>query len=178
MWHQYQYRTGLAGADVVAIQSLYGVRVADAYEGPVGNGTLATAYDLTANGTLTAITGDVTHLGDVDVYKFTAPAAATGINGLTVQLQAARVSLLTGRVTVTDAAGAVVGAGETTDPLANNVSVPVADLQPGATYYVKVEGAGTDVFSVGAYNLRLSYNQAHGTSAVRSTTPYVNYEGW
>lgn len=170
--------TGLGSSDVTDIRALYGARKADKYEGPTGNGTIATAYNLTANGNLTAVSGDVTQAGDADVYKFTTPPAGTGVTGLTVQLKDAGLSLFTGKVTVYDANQNAVGTAVTTNPLSNDVSVTVANYQPGATYFARVEGAGADVFSVGGYNLQLAYNQPVGASAISSFVPYINYEGW
>src|SRR5262249_32229123 len=93
-------RTQLAPQDITLIQSLYGVRTPDAFEGASGNETLGTAFNLSADGNLTAISADITHIGDVDVYQFTTPSADTGIGALTVNLQAAGISLLTPRVTI------------------------------------------------------------------------------
>lgn len=176
MWSVYSKRIGLNAADVAAIQALYGVRSADPYEGSAGNGTTATAFNLTANGNLTAITADLTTAGDADVYRFTTPSVFTGASGLRINLEAAGISLLTARVTVLNAAGQVVASAVATDPLSNNVSVVVPNYQASTTYYVKVEGASGDVFSVGAYNLRLKYSPlAYGTSAVTGSQ-YVNLE--
>ena len=106
LWPKYTQWTGLMPSDIALIQSLYGgARVSDAFEGAAGNGDTATAFNLTSNGNLTAISADITQLGDVDVYQFTTPAADTGITGLTINLQAAGLSLLTGRVTVLEADG-------------------------------------------------------------------------
>ncbi len=176
MYGEYKVDTGLGAADVKAIKALYGARTDDPYEGSGGNDTPATAYDLTRNGNLTGFSADLTRAGDVDYYKFTTPGSASGVTSLTVNLQAAGVSLLTARVTVTDANGNTVGTAAATDPLANNVSVPVGNYQPSATYFVRVEGSGTDVFSTGAYNLRLSYNKAVGTSNVKLGMPSPNYD--
>jgi hypothetical protein len=175
MWSTYSLRIGLSASDLAAIQALYGVRSADPYEGSAGNGTTGTAFNLTQNGNLTAISADLRQVGDADVYRFTTPAGASGITGLKVNLEVAGISLLTAKVSILDAAGQVVATGVATDPLSNNVSVTLPEYQTSTTYYVKVEGAGTDVFSVGAYNLRLAYSKAYGTSAVGGSQ-YVNLE--
>jgi hypothetical protein len=176
MWPNYQLHNGLTPPDVAAIQGLYGPRLDDAYEGPGGNGTFATAYDLSQNGQLTSFSADVTRPGDVDVYKFTTPDATSGATALTVNLRATGISLLTARVTVYDANQNPVGTAVTTDPLSNDLSIPIANYQPSSTYYVRVEGAGTDVFSVGAYVLRLDYNVPVGTSNIKLGTPSIDYE--
>src|SRR5205823_974494 len=102
-----------------------------------------------------------------------------GVTGLTINLQAAGISLLTGKLTVLDAAGNPVTSAVTSDPLNNNLSVSVPNYQPSSAYFVKVEGAGSDVFSVGSYVLRLNYSPytAAGSSAVTNSY-YTNFEGW
>ena len=154
---------GLSATDITALRALYGARPDDAYEGATGNGTLATAYNL---GSLTAVSADITRIGDADVYKFTTPAATTGANGLTLNLRAAGISLLTSKVTVYDALGNAVASAVATDPTNNNVTITLPNYQSATTYSVKVEGAGTDVFSVGSYVLQLKYAGANiGTNA-------------
>jgi hypothetical protein len=170
MWGQYQVRTGLHGVDVSALRALYGARPADRFEGANGNGTLGTATNL---GSLTHFNADLTQVGDVDVYKFTAPMSASG---LSISLQAAGISLLTARLRVYDAAGNQLATVATTDPTSNNLTLSVPGYQAGATYYVRVEGAGADVFSAGAYILKLNYNVAYGTADVQLKAPYLNYE--
>jgi hypothetical protein len=145
---------GLSATDIASIQALYGARVDDKYEGATGNGTIATATTL---GNLTALDGDLTRVGDVDVYKLTAPAT-TGTTGLTVNLQTAGISLLTAKVSILDGQGNTVASTATTDPLNNDLSIAVPNYSASSTYYVKVEGATTDVFSVGSYVLRLNYS--------------------
>jgi Matrixin len=171
----YVPRTGLAPEDIAAIQSLYGAPVPDAFEGASGNNTLATAFNLTGNGNLTSISADITGIGDVDYYQFTTPTADTGITSLTVNLQAAGISLLTPRVTIVDAQGNTLASAVSTDPLNNNLSISLPNYTPGTTYYVKVQGAGTDVFSAGAYNLRLDYSSPYGNAFGVGST-YVNKE--
>src|SRR5262249_27499664 len=179
MWARYDGITdGLSPADIQALQALYGPRKDDAYEGPLGNGTTATAFNLTANGNLTAVAADITRLGDADYYKFTTPASSTGVTGLTINLQAAGISLLTARVTVLNSQGNPLASAVTTDPLSNNLSVAVPNYQSSSTYYVKVEGAGTDVFSVGAYVLKLNYSPYNpsGTNGTITDSYYTNVE--
>ncbi len=171
----YVVRTGLAPEDIAAIQSLYGARTPDAFEGASGDDTLGPAVNLTADGNLTAISADITTIGDTDVYQFTTPSTDTGINSLTVNLQAAGISLLTPKVTILDSNGNVVASAISTDPLNNNLSITLPNYSPSTTYYVKVEGSGTDVFSAGAYNLRLDYSQPYG-NAFGIGTGYVNNE--
>jgi hypothetical protein len=170
----YAVKTGLSASDVAAIRALYGARSADAYEGASGNGTAATAFNITANGNKLAVNGDITKVGDVDFYRFKTPAELDDDSTLTVRLKAAGVSLLTGRITVYDSGGKVVGSAVSTDPLNNNLAVTISDLDESATYRVKVEGAGTDVFSVGAYVLKLEYTDYTPAAGADVTAKYYS----
>jgi hypothetical protein len=175
MWPGYTTWTGLAPVDIAAIQSMYGVRTSDPFEGTAGNETIANAFDLTQNGNLTAFSADITQIGDVDVYRFTTPSTSS-VTGLTINLQAAGISLLTGRVTVLDADGNVVASAVTTNPLDNNLSISLRNYQASTTYYVKVEGAGSDVFSAGAYALRLQYSPDAIGNSFGLGSSFVNTE--
>ena len=175
MYPGYTILTGLAPQDIAALQSLYGTPQPDAFQGTTGDNTLGTAFNLTANGNLTSIAADETTPGEQEYYQFTTPAATSGITGLTVNLQAAGISLLTPQVTVFDAQGNVVASAVTTDPLNNNLSITLPNYSPSTTYYVEVTGSGgpTNVFSAGAYDLNLNYSSAYGNSLGLVPT-YVN----
>jgi hypothetical protein len=150
MYTYYQgTETGLALEDIAAIQSLYGARKPDAYEGASGNNTLATATPY-KNSPLTA---DLTTLNDVDDYKFTTGALTTGV---TIQLNVAGLSLLTADVEVMNAQGQVVAATSTTNPMDNNLSISLNDVTSEATYYVRVSAAQDNVFGIGSYQLSIA----------------------
>jgi hypothetical protein len=169
-----QYGGILAGpsaADIAALQALYGPRQNDAYEGTSGNSTLAAAYPL---GNLTALSAGVNQIGDVDLFKFVTPA--WGATGLTVALKASGISFLTGRLSVLDAQGNTVASAVTTDPTNNDLSITVPNYQPSTTYYVKVQGASSDVFSVGAYVLKLNYAGGGGGQSAVTSAFNVNVE--
>ena len=90
----------------------------------------------------------MTTIGDVDVYSFKVESTTA-----TVTLQAKGLSLLPARVSVYDAAGTLVATGAATDVFDNDVSLQLSGLTANASYFVKVEGATSDVFGVGAYRL-------------------------
>jgi hypothetical protein len=159
----YAYHTGLSPEDIAAIQAMYGVRTPDAFQGTTGDNTLATAFNLTANGNLTTISADMN--GKPQFFQFTTPSVASGINALTVNLNAAGISLLTSSVTILDANGNPVASTITTDPLNNNLSISLPNYNPSTTYYVEVQGADSSVFSyAGAYTLQLAYSTSYGNS--------------
>jgi hypothetical protein len=152
-------RPGLSAGDVASLQGLYGARSPDAFEGTTGNGTLATATPLNllanSDGSLSfAADGDLTTLQDKDVYSFTAPLT---LGKATFKLQTSGISLLTPRLTVYNAAGNVVGSAVSTDPLNGDLTVTLNSLSLLSRYYVKVEGAQSDVFGIGSYHLQVSY---------------------
>jgi hypothetical protein len=150
-------RPGLGASDVTAIQSLYGLRRPDLYEGTAGNDTMANAARLqllaNANGVLSiGLHADLTTASDADWYSFQAP---TLTGGLLINLQQAGISLITPRVTVYNSAGQIVASASSTDPLGGDLTIRVNNVMPLANYYVKVEGASGTVFDVGSYGLQI-----------------------
>ncbi len=154
MNEDYSYYTGLSAGDIANIQALYGARTPDAFDAAHCNNTSATASVLTSQlsgaGLRYTANGDLTTLGDVDYYKFTAPL---GFNGVTLNLQAKGLSLLLPSVTVYDSAGRVVASALTRDPLNNDLTLQFKAPLLGATYTVKVDNATQDVFGIGSYRL-------------------------
>src|SRR5262249_42278473 len=149
-------------------------RAPDSFEGSTGNETLATATRLNLmsnpDGSLgIQVNGDLTTTSDIDYYRFAAPL---NVGSMSVRLHTAGISLLTARVTVYDSAGHVVGSAVSTDPLNNELTINIASPKPLGTYYVKVEGASGDVFSVGSYNLEIQSIPLVGTvtNVVSQTT--------
>ena len=151
-------RTGLSAADVAGIRGLYGgARAKDAYEGALGNDTLARARQMDqANvaGDLTnsvyAVLADIQNNSDVDYYKF----KAGPLGQVTVNLRAQGLSLFVGTVSVYDKYGKLVASGTANGPLDNDVFLKFStSLLSGGEYYVAVKSARSDVFGVGGYGL-------------------------
>jgi hypothetical protein len=156
MFEQYQgARAGLSAGDVTGMQGLYGARTPDAYEGTTGNETLATAGTF-ANG----LEADLSTTADVDTYRYVATDAAARW----FRIKAAGLSLVDAKLNVVDATGQVIGSGQATSPLQNDVTVYVPSLVSGATYYLQVSSARSDVFGIGSYRLVADTTQA-GTPA-------------
>lgn len=155
-------RTGLSSSDVTAIRNLYGARLNDAFEGATGNETAAAASTLTpaadpANFARQRVVadGNITAVGDVDVYKFTTPLFTTS---MTVRLGTAGKSLLAGKIEVLDSTGAVVRSVTNTNPLQGDAVTTLTGLSSGKTYYVRVTAGRSDAFAVGTYQLRVGFN--------------------
>lgn len=147
-------REGLTAQDVSSFQALYGVRAADQYEGTTGNDTFDTASPIN----ILNVSADITTQSDVDYYKFTVPDYAT--DTLTVRVQTSGVSLLVPRLSVYNEANELVGTAVASDPKNGDVQVQLSNVQPGATYYFKVEGASADVFGIGGYRLKIDLGDA------------------
>jgi hypothetical protein len=154
MYEQYaNTRPGLSAGDIANIRSLYGARAADAFEGPFGNETIDTATTYTG-----ALEADLTSNSDVDTYAYTADSS----DGRWFRIKAAGLSLVAAKLEVLDGMGQVVGSAQADSPLQNDVSVYVPELVPGATYYLRVSSASSDVFGIGAYRLAVDSGGSGG----------------
>lgn len=162
----------LTDGDIAELQALYGARVPDAYERGQGNDTFATATSLrhpqrpprSYDGSTPLIRfGDITTVGDVDMFSVRSPSGYQG--SLTVRLQTEGLSLLAPRLTVYDAAGQELSHAASAEPFGATVSVRLDRVNPAATYYIRVEGATADVFGIGAYGLAVNYDAANRVSA-------------
>jgi len=165
MFTAYQgVRTSLTPGDIAAIQALYGSRTPDRFDAAEDNGVRARAtplqfvfdYEQLAGGDGTegptpfVAVADLTSRTDVDYYQFDLPA---DLNDFHVELRASGVSLLNARISVYNAVGAFVSDAVAGNALEKDVSLFVSGASPGGRYYVRVEGARTDPFAVGAYRL-------------------------
>lgn len=139
-------RSSLSAEDINSIQSLYGTRSADPYDLAANNGSRTTATALPNSGA----EADITTTADVDWYRFTASRSS-----MQVRLDIAGRSLLNAIVRVTDANGRVIASGQSSSLFNNSVTLNLSNLSSGATYFVSVSAARSDVFGVGSYQLRV-----------------------
>ena len=169
-------RAGLSAGDVAAIQKLYGVRTADAFDlSGAGNNTLASADALTivndptkivgdgtSGGAPMVAAGDITTLADKDFYAY---KTAPGQTAFSVALLTDGISQLRAKLTVYDQANQVVATAAVPAGYKGVFQIAVTGAKAGATYRVAVEGATGDVFGIGAYRL------AVGTAAAAAVVP-------
>ncbi len=156
--------TGLSTADSTSLQTLYGVRQSDPYEGATGNDSIGTATSLslldplallrsgTSNGPVIA-NGDISSLQDRDTYTFN--AAPWSSRPFDVIVKAQGISLLTAKVTVMDALAQPIASTATFDPIHNDLDITVSNPTPGARYYARVESSQPNVFGIGSYRIAI-----------------------
>jgi hypothetical protein len=165
MYEWYQgVRTGIVALDVTHITALYGLRLEDVYDATADNGAFADATCVSAATVLPAgadsqarVNADLTSDSDADYYWFTVPQNANGT--ISIQLQTSGESLLQGRLAIFTANHSMVWESSADSPLAGDLTAVIANIQPGQTYYARVDRAlGTNPFGQGQYQLHIDFN--------------------
>lgn len=156
-------------SDVAALQALYGTRAPDRWDATATNDSLATATPLDTSGgfngsTPLVVYGDV-GAGDVDYYAI--PALQEYSGPVTIRLQSAGRSLLAPRLSIVDGTGRVIRSIASTSSLGSTLQIRLTSLPPGTNYFVRVEGATSDVFAIGGYALGVTYDRLVKTPAAR-----------
>ncbi len=153
-------RQSLSAYDVEGIQSIYGARLPDIYQGQGLAISPTTALDLTpvlnANeqGQLAGLS--LQTIGDVEYFSVVAPAL-TGAT-LDVAAIAQGFSLLSPKISVIDpATGATLATAAHPDQYGDLALASVPGVQAGHRYVIAVTGATNDVFSIGSYGIELGF---------------------
>ncbi|WP_422925040.1 matrixin family metalloprotease [Singulisphaera sp. PoT] len=152
--------SGLSASDIKAIQDIYGPRTPNGFNGATGNNSQSTAAAITpvnllgTNGTLPNVTvgAAITSPQTVNYYKVTVP----GLIPYAIQLNTSGLSSLLAKMSVKSASGQTIATVSATDPRNGNLSVTLPLTLFPTTYYIAVQGASSDVFGVGSYQLRAS----------------------
>lgn len=156
-------RSGLTEGDIAGIRALYGARQGDVYRGQGLGGSANSPIELTSglasSNTTTAAAASLNNIGEAEWFAFHAPAYASGV--LNVTAGAAGVSLLSPAVSIYDASMNLLSRAGDPSAWSNDATASVASVVPGHRYFIKVEGATNDVFSVGSYNLTVSMPHAN-----------------
>jgi hypothetical protein len=168
MYSQYGGASQLTANDIAALQALYGARALDPHEGSNGNDTMSTATQIQFPGGYTGTTplvvyGDIGSNKDVDFYAVKPPSNYNG--PITFRLQSAGISLLTTKLTVMDSNGNNLGQAQAASDFGDSVTVHLNQSSASATYYLKVEGAGHDVFGIGSYGLAVTFDATNTVTA-------------
>ncbi len=160
-------RSGLAAADVTALNGLYGNRVDPAGMG--NNNTQAYAFTVPAvAGTTTKyVRGDIESTADTDFFQFTTPSSVP--SGVTVTLRTAGYSQLNTQVALLNAAGTVLASGVGANGA--NVVLTLPTAAANTTYYVRVQGADTGAYTLGGYKLSVATDPAAADPATAIAAP-------
>jgi hypothetical protein len=164
--------SGLAPGDVAGIQAIYGPRTQDTYQRQgLGLGP-SSAIDLTPNldasqDAAPAAPTSLATIGDTEYFSVVAPTGAGPI--LQVTADVAGLSLLSPKVSISNASGTPLDVEGDATQWGNNVSAQVGGVTPGQKYIIAVTGATSDVFAVGAYQLHIAF--IGGTAAAPTPTP-------
>jgi hypothetical protein len=145
-------RSGLSSGDIADIQALYGVRQSSS----TGNRSFATAHPIANTPSELAFQASLDSRGQADFYKVVTPfnLRPTSLN---IQIETSGISLLEPTVSIYDASYHLLGTSSASSPLNNDIELSLSNVQSNATYYFKVNGATADVFSVGAYQANVTY---------------------
>ena len=163
-------RTGLGAIDITAVQALYGVRSPDLNEGSNGNDSINRATQISLSqisGGFTGATplvmfGDVTTTKDADFYQIRPLSGYTG--EMTFRVVTGGISLLEPRLTILDSKGHVLGQSLSTNPLGDTITVELSNVDPQLNYYIKVDGATSDLNGIGRYGLGVTFDDTLTTS--------------
>ncbi|RIK82505.1 MAG: hypothetical protein DCC68_06330 [Planctomycetota bacterium] len=148
--------SGLTADDIAGVQSIYGARSQDSYDAIAANDTFAAATVLSVGSTGTKSTAaDLTSMADVDYYKVTAPTGTDG--SLRVTLDARGKSLLAPKLSVYDSSGNFVTSADAGGNYGSYVTVELAGLTAGQSYYLVADGATSDAFGMGAYQISVEF---------------------
>ena len=152
---------GLTADDVAGIQAIYGARQKDSFDAAASNDQRSTATALTValDGKRTA-TADLQSLADVDYFRFTAPQTATGT--FSVAVSSAGLSLLAPRLEVYNAAGLLLGSAASGSEIGTKVAVNLTGVVAGEVLYVMADGATSDAFGMGRYQLEAGFGVTSG----------------
>jgi hypothetical protein len=168
--HGISQTAGPTAGDVAALQSVYGARRADIYEGAQGNETISRATRIPHseasdgfNGaTPLVVYGDIGNSTDKDVFELPVLLGCQG--PLTFELVTKGISLLSGRMTLLDRHGNVLRQVSTAASLGDKVALHLSSATEGK-YYIQIDAATTDAFSSGAYAVVTKYDPLLTTSA-------------
>jgi len=153
-------RTGLSSQDIADIQSLYGAREADAFDTTHPNNSFATATAIGNTPSQLAFQADLSSASDADYYKLVSPfnplsnLLPTSMN---IQVKTSGLSLLVPKLSIYDSSFHPVGSVSASNPLNGDLNLTINNVGSNATYYFKVDHESNDAFSVGTYQVKITY---------------------
>lgn len=183
MWSSYDgVKPTLAADDIAGIRNVYSGNAARSLDRYAGGATPNFSFSAAANisssinaSTKTAVmTGlDHTTATETEFFKFTAPAGSS--SSATVGVQSTGLSLLSPLMTVYAAdQKTVLSTASGLNQHGATLNVHLTGVKAGTTYYVKVQGADSSVFSVGQYALTLNLGTGAAPTVPLSHTSKPN----
>ncbi len=154
--------TELTEEDIEDIQAVQGERQPDAYEGDLGNDSLALAVPLTlprqTQGDLQPPIlkrADLTTSTDVDYYAL--PQNHRGGGPVKIELRTNGISLLTPQLRILNRNGRVVSSSTSAQIGGATLLVQLDNSDPGERHFIEVSAATSSEFAVGTYSLLVTY---------------------
>ncbi len=149
-------RTRLSFRDVANLRDLYGARRLDINEWKENNDLVEDATRIQNPGSPQGanplvVYGDIRDVHDVDFYELRPHSSANG--PLAFQVRSDLRSMLQFQVDVFDHTSQLLGSASSGNGLGGSAVVRIDALDPDATYFVRVQAAGFNVFSTGSYSL-------------------------
>jgi hypothetical protein len=145
--------------DTLGIQTVYGGRRADGFEGLLGNNLSLTAAAiapyLDANKQAALPGLDITTVTDADWFYVAAPAGSSGT--LTVSMQSTNLSELSPKVLVYNAALQGLGSDAKVNAYGATATVTVTGVSAGQGFFIKAMAANGGVTGVGGYGLLVNF---------------------
>jgi hypothetical protein len=165
--------------DVLNLQSLYGIRLADlneASDGEVNNNSFNDAtrlrlndytseneYDSFGDGSAPSLVyGDLRTIGDIDYFRLETPDNYVG--PVTFQLRSAGISLLAPELTIYSEQQQLVQAISSTSTTGDIITITLPSSANNDSYVVKVATAAADWRAIGGYSLVVTFDQINQIS--------------
>jgi Matrixin len=151
-----------ATADLSALQNLYGLRRLDLNDLEKKNDTVKRATEiespsLTYDGKTPLIAyGDLSSVSDVDFFEVDRLAGYTGT--ITVELRSAEISQLTGRLSLVNEKGKVLGTAKMSGGLGGKVSVTIDSARLSGDLFIRVDKAAAGISAIGSYALVVKFD--------------------
>lgn len=153
--------------DTANLQALYGVRLADFNETENGKQdndsfTNATVLVVPSSPTVVAgsvpvlIYGDITSNSDADYFRLKMPDTYSG--PMNVVLRSTGISLLAPHLQVYDQNHQLVQDTISSSSTGDSLTFSLPSAGPNDIYYLKVSGATSDVFGIGGYSLKATFD--------------------
>jgi hypothetical protein len=154
--------------DIANLQTLYGTRLADVNErdsgGSTNNDSFSSATLLVVPsesdvvpGSVPALAyGDISASNDLDFFWLKVPETYFG--SLSIEVRSAGISLLSPRLRVYDENHQLVEDITSTSRRGDTITISVPNTSPGDIYYFEVSGGTADIFGLGAYSIRTTFD--------------------